>query len=130
MAELREVIARDYGARALPEQPQVYKTKSKNAQEAHEAIRPTSALRTPQSVAAFLNDDQRKLYELIWKRTVACQMIRPRSTPVSVEFACGGDARFAPPAPPWSIRAFSPSTRKAATRKPPTTTTRRASCPR
>ncbi len=98
LAELRELIARDFGAKALPDAPQVYKTKSKNAQEAHEAIRPTSAMYTPKSVAAFLNDDQRKLYELIWKRTVACQMVHATLNTVSVEFAlndvAGGDASF------------------------------------
>ncbi|OOG48603.1 DNA topoisomerase I [Rhodanobacter sp. C01] len=98
VAELRQLIARDFGGHALPDAPQVYKTKSKNAQEAHEAIRPTSAMYTPKSVAAFLNDDQRKLYELIWKRTVACQMIHATLNTVSVEFAvpdvAGGDASF------------------------------------
>jgi DNA topoisomerase I len=98
LAELRELIVRDFGTKALPDAPQVYKTKSKNAQEAHEAIRPTSAMHTPKSVAAFLNDDQRKLYELIWKRTVACQMIHATLNTVSVEFAVrdvgGGDASF------------------------------------
>jgi len=98
LAELRALIARDYGDKALPDAPQVYKTKSKNAQEAHEAIRPTSAMHTPKSIAAFLNDDQRKLYELIWKRTVACQMIHATLNTVSVEFAlkhvAGGDASF------------------------------------
>jgi len=98
LAELRQLIARDFGTHALPDAPQVYKTKSKNAQEAHEAIRPTSAMHTPRSVAAFLNDDQRKLYELIWKRTVACQMIHATLNTVSVEFAlkdvAGGDASF------------------------------------
>ncbi|MGN6741591.1 DNA topoisomerase I [Dyella sp.] len=98
VAELRQVISREFGAKALPDGPQVYKTKSKNAQEAHEAIRPTSALRTPREVAAFLNDEQRKLYELIWKRTVACQMIHATLNTVSVEFAlkdvAGGDASF------------------------------------
>jgi DNA topoisomerase-1 len=98
LAELRQLIARDFGAKALPDAPQVYKTKSKNAQEAHEAIRPTSAMYTPRSVAAFLNDDQRKLYELIWMRTVACQMIHATLNTVSVEFALkgvtGGDASF------------------------------------
>jgi DNA topoisomerase-1 len=98
MAELRELIARDFGGHALPDAPQVYKTKSKNAQEAHEAIRPTSAMYTPKSVVAYLNDDQRKLYELIWKRTVACQMIHATLNTVSVEFALphvsGGDASF------------------------------------
>ncbi|WP_431634876.1 DNA topoisomerase I [Dyella sp. KULCS107] len=98
VAELRQVISREFGVKALPDVPQVYKTKSKNAQEAHEAIRPTSALRTPREVAGFLNDEQRKLYELIWKRTVACQMIHATLNTVSVEFAlkdvAGGDASF------------------------------------
>jgi DNA topoisomerase-1 len=98
VTEIRQLIARDFGAHALPDAPQVYKTKSKNAQEAHEAVRPTSALRTPQSIAAFLNDDQRKLYELVWKRAVACQMIHATLNTVSVEFAlrdvAGGDASF------------------------------------
>ena len=98
VAELRQVISREFGGKALPDGPQVYKTKSKNAQEAHEAIRPTSALRTPREVAGFLNDEQRKLYELIWKRTVACQMIHATLNTVSVEFAlkqvAGGEASF------------------------------------
>ncbi|MGA0587678.1 DNA topoisomerase I [Dyella sp. KRB-257] len=98
VAELRQVIEREFGAKALPDGAQVYKTKSKNAQEAHEAIRPTSALRTPREVAGFLSDEQRKLYELIWKRTVACQMIHATLNTVSVEFAlkdvAGGDASF------------------------------------
>ncbi|MGC1549461.1 MAG: DNA topoisomerase I [Rhodanobacter sp.] len=98
VAELRQLIARDFGDKALPDGPQVYRTKSKNAQEAHEAVRPTSAMYTPRSVAAFLNEEQRKLYELIWKRTVACQMIHATLNTVSVEFAlphvAGGDASF------------------------------------
>ena len=98
VTELRQLIARDFGTKALPDGAQVYKTKSKNAQEAHEAIRPTSAMYTPREVAAFLNDDQRKLYELIWKRTVACQMIHATLNTVSVEFAvkhvAGGPASF------------------------------------
>jgi DNA topoisomerase-1 len=98
LGELRALIARDYGAKALPDAPQFYKTKSKNAQEAHEAIRPTSAMRTPREVAAFLSDEQRKLYELVWKRTVACQMIHATLNTVSVDFAlphaAGGDAAF------------------------------------
>ena len=75
VAELRELIGQRYGSSKLPETPNFYKTKSKNAQEAHEAVRPTSALRTPESVKAFLSEEQFKLYDLIWKRTVACQMI-------------------------------------------------------
>ena len=94
LSELRQVIAREYGAQAVPEKPNFYQTKSKNAQEAHEAIRPTSALRTPKSIAAFLNDDQRKLYELIWKRAVASQMIPATLNTVSVDLACGTDSAF------------------------------------
>jgi DNA topoisomerase-1 len=98
LAELRALIARDYGHKALPDGPQFYKAKSKNAQEAHEAIRPTSAMRTPREVNAYLNDEQRKLYELIWKRTVACQMIHATLNTVSVDFelphAAGGPAAF------------------------------------
>ncbi|HET8898848.1 MAG TPA: DNA topoisomerase I [Rhodanobacteraceae bacterium] len=92
LVELRQLIEREFGAKALPDAPQVYKSKSKNAQEAHEAIRPTSALRTPKQVAAFLTDDQRKLYELIWKRTVACQMIHATLNTVAVEFPVGDSA--------------------------------------
>ncbi|HUA80151.1 MAG TPA: type I DNA topoisomerase, partial [Dyella sp.] len=98
VGELRQLIARDYGKKAVPDHPQVYRTKSKNAQEAHEAVRPTSAMRTPREVAAFLTDDQRKLYELIWKRTVACQMIHATLNTVSADFDLkhvkGGDAAF------------------------------------
>ncbi len=74
IAAARTLIERDYGKNFLPEKPRVYKNNSKNAQEAHEAIRPTNILRTPDSIAAHLSPDQLKLYTLIWKRTVACQM--------------------------------------------------------
>ncbi|WP_140726496.1 DNA topoisomerase I [Pseudomonas sp. Hp2] len=94
LAELRDVIARDYGTGALPDKPNVYTTKSKNAQEAHEAVRPTSALRTPSQVNRYLSDDERKLYELIWKRTVACQMIPATLNTVSVELAAGSAHSF------------------------------------
>ncbi|MGH8232937.1 MAG: DNA topoisomerase I [Rhodanobacteraceae bacterium] len=94
IGELRAAIEREYGKEGLPEHAMVYKTKSKNAQEAHEAIRPTSALRTPKSVAAHLTPDQLKLYELIWKRAVACQMKAASLNTVAVEFPCGGDAGF------------------------------------
>lgn len=89
IAELRDVIARDYGTKALPDKPNFYQTKSKNAQEAHEAVRPTSALRTPAKVARFLSDDERKLYDLIWKRSVACQMVPATLNTVSVDLAAG-----------------------------------------
>jgi DNA topoisomerase I len=71
--EVRGMIAERYGADYCPEKPNVYKSK-KDAQDAHEAIRPTSALRTPESVASFLAEDEAKLYGLIWQRFVASQM--------------------------------------------------------
>ena len=94
LGELRDVIARDFGTKALPDKPNFYQTKSKNAQEAHEAVRPTSALRTPAKVARFLSDDERRLYELIWKRTVACQMVPATLNTVSVDLAAGGEHSF------------------------------------
>ena len=94
LGEIRDVIARDYGTAALPDKPNFYQTKSKNAQEAHEAVRPTSALRTPAQVARYLSDDERKLYELVWKRTVACQMIPATLNTVSVDLAAGGEHGF------------------------------------
>jgi DNA topoisomerase-1 len=94
LAEIRDVIARDYGIASLPDQPNTYQTKSKNAQEAHEAVRPTSALRTPAQVARFLTDDERRLYELIWKRAVACQMIPATLNTVSVDLSAGSEHVF------------------------------------
>ena len=94
IGELREVIVREFGRQALPEHPHVYKSKSKNAQEAHEAVRPTSAALTPRRLAAYLSPDHAKLYELIWKRTVACQMEHATLNTVSVDFPCGPDAAF------------------------------------
>ena len=94
LAEIRDVIARDYGTAALPDKPNVYTTKSKNAQEAHEAVRPTSALRTPAQVGKYLTDDERKLYELIWKRAVACQMIPATLNTVSVDLSAGSEHVF------------------------------------
>ncbi|MDR7099933.1 DNA topoisomerase-1 [Lysobacter niabensis] len=94
LGEIRDVIARDYGTRALPDKPNVYTTKSKNAQEAHEAVRPTSALRTPQQVSRHLTDDERKLYDLIWKRAVASQMVPATLNTVSVDLAAGNEHSF------------------------------------
>jgi len=94
LSELRDVIARDFGTKALPDKPNLYQTKSKNAQEAHEAVRPTSALRTPAQVSRFLSDDERRLYELIWKRAVASQMVPATLNTVSVDLAAGGDHSF------------------------------------
>ena len=94
LAEIRDVIARDFGTQALPDKPNVYVTKSKNAQEAHEAVRPTSALRTPAQVARYLSDDERKLYDLIWKRAVACQMVPATLITVSGDLAAGSQHSF------------------------------------
>jgi len=92
--ELRAFIADKYGATALPASPQEYKTKSKNAQEAHEAVRPTSVLRTPESLTKYLSSDQLKLYTLIWQRTVACQMVHATMNTVAVDLACGKGNTF------------------------------------
>ncbi len=70
----RRTIESDYGSRYLPSSPRVYRTKAKNAQEAHEAIRPTDIARRPDEMARYLEGDQLRLYELIWKRTLASQM--------------------------------------------------------
>jgi len=88
LAELRTFIAQRYGQDQLPAEVRTYRTRAKNAQEAHEAIRPTSALRTPESLAAYLDRDQRRLYELVWKRTVACQMRHAVIDTVAVDLAC------------------------------------------
>jgi DNA topoisomerase-1 len=71
---VRKMIGERYGAKFVPESARVYKTKAKNAQEAHEAIRPTDVNRTPEQMASYLTPDQLKLYDLIWKRTMASQM--------------------------------------------------------
>src|SRR3954447_13705316 len=83
----RQLIGHDFGARYLPEQPRVYKSPAKNAQEAHEAIRPTDMARKPEDVARHLDNDQRRLYELIWKRTVASQMASALFDQASVDIA-------------------------------------------
>jgi len=87
--EIREVIAERYGPENVPEEARVFKTKAKNAQEAHEAIRPTSVARTPDDVKESLEDDQFRLYSLIWKRTMACQMVPALFDTVAVDFAAG-----------------------------------------
>ncbi len=74
LEDIRSYIGKEHGAEYLPKSPRIYKTKAKNAQEAHEAIRPTSVYRTPESVKPYLSSDQFRLYELIWKRAVASQM--------------------------------------------------------
>lgn len=83
----RTLIKNKFGENYLPESPRLYKSKVKNAQEAHEAIRPTDIFRTPESVAHALDADELALYELIWKRTVACQMENAVLDQVSVDIA-------------------------------------------
>jgi DNA topoisomerase-1 len=83
--EARQFIQTRYGKEFLPDQPRVYKSKSKGAQEAHEAIRPTSAERSPESIKSFLSADQAKLYELIWRRFMASQMADAIFDTVSVD---------------------------------------------
>lgn len=94
VTELRELIAQRYGADKVPEAAREYKTKSKNAQEAHEAVRPTSCMRVPSEIRSYLSDDQFKLYELIWKRTVACQMIHATIDTVSVNLEAESGSFF------------------------------------
>jgi DNA topoisomerase-1 len=89
VADIRGLIAERFGPDRLPEQPQVYKTKSKNAQEAHEAIRPTSVTIDPESVKEHLTADQLKLYRLVWQRTVACQMKHATIDTVGVDLEGG-----------------------------------------
>jgi DNA topoisomerase-1 len=89
IAELRGFIAERYGKDQLPKAPRHYKTKAKNAQEAHEAIRPTSVLNAPEDIAKHLDRDQLKLYSLIWKRTVACQMVHATIDTVAVDLGAG-----------------------------------------
>jgi DNA topoisomerase-1 len=92
VAEIRELIAGRFGDQTLPKSPNVFKTKSKNAQEAHEAIRPSSAARTPESLRAYLSADQLKLYTLVWNRTVACQMNPAVIDTVAVDLCPPGHA--------------------------------------
>ncbi|NDH67069.1 MAG: type I DNA topoisomerase [Gammaproteobacteria bacterium] len=87
--ELREYILAQYAPAYCPKDPRVYKAKSKNAQEAHEAIRPTSIKRTPEMVSKALNVDQLKLYMLIWKRTLACQMAEALMDTVAIDLQAG-----------------------------------------
>ena len=90
--QIRDYVKKNFEADYLPKSPIMYKTKAKNAQEAHEAIRPTDIFRSPASVRQYLNDEQFKLYEMIWKRTLACQMTQAKYDAVSVDLAVGSDA--------------------------------------
>ncbi|MCY4418134.1 MAG: type I DNA topoisomerase [Chloroflexi bacterium] len=88
--ETREYIRQRYGKEYTPDKPRTYRTRSKNAQEAHEAIRPTSIGRTPQAMAAYLDRDQLRLYTLIWERMVASQMADAllEATTVQIDANC------------------------------------------
>lgn len=94
LGQISAVIKKEFGTDYVPAKPNFYKNKNQSAQEAHEAIRPTSALRTPQSVSKYLTDDEAKLYNLIWKRAVASQMVPARLNTVSVDLAAGKDNMF------------------------------------
>ncbi len=91
IGQIRDVIVQLYGQEGLAEEPRIYKTKSKNAQEAHEAIRPTAANVLPADIEQKMESDQFRLYSLIWKRTVACQMAPAIFDTVAVEMLAGGD---------------------------------------
>ena len=91
VSEIREVAARLYGQHEVAEEPRIYRTKSKNAQEAHEAIRPTSAAITPSDVEGKIDDDLYRLYALIWKRAVASQMSHALFDTVAVDMLAGPD---------------------------------------
>ena len=92
ISEMRGFIDEKYGAEYLPEQPRRYRTKSKNAQEAHEAIRPTSVRRVPGEIRSKLSGDQYRLYELVWKRALASQMAQALIDTVAVDLDCGPGA--------------------------------------
>lgn len=89
LEQLRQLIGEKYGKENLPPQPRTFKTKAKNAQEAHEAIRPTDAFNLPKKIKNYLSPEQFKLYQLIWKRTVACQMMHATLNQVAVDLSCG-----------------------------------------
>jgi len=89
--EIRDYIKSNFSSEYLPGTQPTYKSKTKNAQESHEAIRPTSIARTPDSVRNHLTADQARLYEMIWKRTLACQMAPARFDTVSLDIRLGGD---------------------------------------
>ncbi len=90
ISAIRDHVGEAYGRDYLPAAPREYSSKAKNAQEAHEAIRPTDVARTPDTMARYLNDEQRRVYELIWKRAVASQMQSAELDQVAVDVASGG----------------------------------------
>src|SRR5204862_3523162 len=91
LREIAELVQQDYGKAYSLAEARRYKTRSRNAQEAHEAVRPTSVFRTPQRVAAALDRDQLRLYTLIWQRTMACQMAEARFNQVTIDIEARAD---------------------------------------
>ena len=87
--EIRAYIGEKFGKEQVPDTPRAFKTKSKNAQEAHEAIRPTSILYHPKQIAGHLSKEQARLYELVWKRTLASQMVHATLHTVAADLAAG-----------------------------------------
>jgi len=94
IAQARQLIARDYGDQYVPPSPRVYRNKAKHAQEAHEAIRPTDLSLRPRDIARYLEPDQAKLYELIWLRTLACQMESAELERTTAEIEARAGARL------------------------------------
>ncbi|MEO1948328.1 MAG: type I DNA topoisomerase, partial [Methylophilaceae bacterium] len=94
LMQIRDYVKNNFDADHVPKTPNFYKTKAKNAQEAHEAVRPTDVMRTPTKVRQYLSDEQFKLYELIWKRTVASQMSPAIFDAVSVDLSVGSEANL------------------------------------
>jgi DNA topoisomerase-1 len=92
--QIRDYIKGNFEAGYLPKSPIMYKTKAKNAQEAHEAIRPTDIRRTPDSLRSHLTPEQFRLYDMIWKRALACQMAPAKFDAVSVDLAVGSEANL------------------------------------
>ena len=91
--EARGLIDRRFGAAFVPDKPRVYRSKAKNAQEAHEAIRPTDLTRSPEEAARYLDREQLRLYELIWQRAVASQMASARLSRTTIDVADGPERR-------------------------------------
>jgi len=91
LRDIRETIARKFGAELVPDKPNFYKSKSKNAQEAHEAIRPVQARLAPDEIRTELDQDQYRLYQLIWKRALASQMVPAQIATVTANFNFGDE---------------------------------------
>jgi DNA topoisomerase-1 len=94
LTEAQTIIGTEYGKKYQLAEPRRFKNKNKNAQEAHEAIRPTEALRTPESIEASLEKNQAKLYSLIWRRAVATQMAEAELNSVSIDVASANNYVF------------------------------------